>query len=177
MGRVIARLLPALLVALVLALTACGGSAGPNVDEADSETTEAAEIPGGADPEEARVIDEWSTALREGDVEAAADLWQIPSFAQNGPPGLQLTSREDVIAFNESLPCGAELLEAETTGEYTIATFELTERPGPGECGEGVGNTAKTAFGISDDGEIERWIRVVDSDDQPPLAPDEGPVV
>jgi hypothetical protein len=174
---VIARLLPALLAALVLALSGCGGSAGPDLDEADSEKTEEAEIPGGADQEEARVIDEWSTALREGDIEAAADHWRIPSFAQNGPPGFQLTSREEVIAFNESLPCGAELTEAESTGEYTIATFELTERPGPGECGEGVGNTAKTAFGISDDGEIERWIRVVDSDDSGPLPPEDGPVV
>jgi hypothetical protein len=171
------RLLPALLAALVLALSGCGGSAGPEVDEADSDKTEEAEIPGGANQEEARVIDEWSTALREGDVEAAAEHWRIPSFAQNGPPGFQLTSREDVIAFNESLPCGAELIEAESRGEYTIATFELTERPGPGECGDGVGSTAKTAFGISEEGEIERWIRVVDSEDEAPLPPSEGPVV
>ena len=172
--RVVPRLISALLVAALLALAGCGGSAGPDGDGGEEDR---AGVPGGADPEEARVIDQWSTALREGDVESAADLWRIPSFAQNGPPGLQLASREDVIAFNQSLPCGAELLSAETAGPYTVATFELTERPGPGECGDGVGSTAKTAFGISDEGEIERWIRVVDSDDEAPLPAPDGPVV
>ena len=32
---------------------------------------------------------------------------------------------------------------------FTIATFKLTERPGPGECGNGVGETAKTAFVVA----------------------------
>ncbi len=40
-----------------------------------------------------------------------------------------------------------------------------------------MGSTAKTAFGISDEGEIERWIRVVDSDDEAPLPAPDGPVV
>ena len=79
-------------------------------------TTEGAEIPGGADPEAAQVIDEWSTALREGDVEAAAEYFELPSVAQNGTPPLELESREDVIAFNEALPCGAELVRAEEQG-------------------------------------------------------------
>ena len=41
--------------------------------------------------------------------------------------------------FNESLPCGAELVEATDEGELTLATFKLTERPGPGTCGRGSG--------------------------------------
>lgn len=41
------------------------------------------------------------------------------------------TLREDAIAFNEALPCGAELIDTESEGRLTIATFELTERPGP----------------------------------------------
>ena len=146
----------------------CGG------DE-DSEAPE--EIPGGADQEEARVIEDWADTLREGDIEGAAEFFALPSLVQNGTPALELETRQQVVEFNEALPCGAELVSAETAGDYTIATFELTERPGPGECGDGVGNTAKTAFGISDEGEIERWIRVVDSDDASPLPPDDGPVV
>ena len=104
----------------------------------------------------------------------AADYFEVPSVAQNGTPPLQLTSREEVIAFNEALPCGAELTEAEATGRYTIATFELTERPGAGECGSGTGDTAKTAF-VIEDGLITEWVRVVDSDEAAP-SPDE-PVV
>ena len=72
-------------------------------------------------------------------VEAAADRFEIPSTVQNGTPPLRLTDRDEVVAFNESFPCGAELTEAERSGEYIIATFELTERPGPGECGSGGG--------------------------------------
>ena len=77
------------------------------------------------------MIDDWAAALSEGDVEAAADYFALPSIAQNGTPPLDLESREDVIAFNEALPCGAELVEAtEEDGRFIVATFELTERPG-----------------------------------------------
>lgn len=153
---------------VALWLGGCGGGDGDNGAE---------EIPGGADQEEARVIEDWANTLREGDVEGAAEFFALPSLVQNGTPALELETREQVVEFNEALPCGAELVSAEAAGDYTIATFELTERPGPGECGDGVGNTAKTAFGISDEGEIERWIRVVDSDEASPLPSDDGPVV
>ena len=68
----------------------------------------------------------------------------------------------------------AELTAAEDHGRFTIATFELTERSGEGECGTGVGETAKTAF-VIEDGLITRWIRVVDQNEVAP--PAEGPVV
>jgi hypothetical protein len=120
------------------------------------------------------VIRDWADDLRGGDLEAAADHFQLPSLAQNGTAPIELTTRDQVRAFNASLPCGAELTEAEDHGHYTIATFELTERPGAGECGTGVGETAKTAFVIEED-LITRWIRVVDEDELAP--PAEGPVV
>jgi hypothetical protein len=149
-----AVLLSALAIAPAAAIASgCGG--------------EDAVVPGGADPEAARVIDEWSTALREGDIEAAADYFEIPSIAQNGTPALALDSREDVLLFNRALPCGAELIRAEDDGDYTIATFELTERPGAGECGAGVGTEARTAFGI-EDGLIVRWIRAAGEQVEPP---------
>lgn len=130
-------------------------------------------IPGGADDDDVRVIEEWSTALREGDVEAAADYFALPAIAQNGTPPLELESREAVVAFNAALPCGAELIRAEPRGRYTVATFELTERPGEGTCGPGVGTEARTAFVIRD-GEIAAWIRAAD-ELPPPSA--EGPVI
>jgi|SRR5215211_4128283 len=144
------------------ALTGCGDS--------DDEGS----VPGGADPDTVAVIQEWADELRAGDVEAAADRFEIPSTVQNGTPPIQLLNRDEVVAFNESLPCGAELTKAEQSGGFTIATFELTERPGPGECGTGVGETAKTAFVIHE-GRIAEWRRVVDADEAAP--PSEGPVV
>lgn len=151
-------------LALSIALIAgCGGT-----DDSDDPI-----VPGGADPEAAEVIDDWSSVLREGDVEAAADYFALPSIAQNGTPPIPMQTRGQVIAFNEALPCGAELIEAEEDGEFTIATFELTERPGPGECGAGVGEEAKTAF-VIEDGKIVEWRRVVGDEVEP--APD-GPIV
>jgi hypothetical protein len=152
---------PALLV--VAALAGCGGG---------GDDSEEASVPGGADAEEVEVIRGWADDLRGGDVDAAAEYWGIPSVAQNGTPPLELNSREDVIAFNEALPCGAELTRAETDGDYTVATFELTERPGPGECGDGTGESAMTAF-VIEDGKIVEWRRA----DDPVLEDPEGPVV
>ena len=155
-------------IAAALLVTGCGDGGG---DGGSNDV--ATELPGDADPDAAGVIEDWSDALRGGDVEAAADFFEVPSYAQNPVP-LQLSTREEVVAFNEALPCGAELTDAETEGRYTIATFELTERPGPGKCGEGTGSTAKTAFRI-EDGLIVEWRRIPNE----PLAepPTEGPVV
>jgi hypothetical protein len=155
----------AVLAALgVVALSGCGSSGK------DSDTT----IPGGADTDKVQVIRRWADELRAGDIIAASERFAIPSVVQNGTPAFRLTNRGAVEAFNRSLPCGAKLTEAISTGKFTIATFELTERPGPGECGNGVGETAKTAFVIRN-GLITQWRRVVDIDQSPPE--NQGPVV
>jgi hypothetical protein len=136
----------------VVALSGCGSSGS-----SDQESS----VPGGADADAVRVIKGWADELRAGDVSVASERFAVPSVVQNGTPPLSLTSRAQVEAFNQSLPCGAKLTEAVSSGKYTIATFELTERPGPGECGRGVGDTAKTAFVIQDS-KIAEWRRVVD---------------
>ena len=151
--------------AAITIVLGCGGG--------DSGSDQAG-VPGSADPEAARVIDEWATALGEGDIEAAADFFEVPSIAQNGTPPLDLDSRAAVVAFNEALPCGADLVSAESHAGFTIATFELTERPGPGRCGGGVGGTAQTAFRI-EDGKITEWRRV--GGEAPAAPPVEGPVI
>jgi hypothetical protein len=161
---VTARAIAGLAVLGIVALSGCGSSG----DESD--TT----IPGGADPETVQVIKGWADELRGGDVAAASKRFAIPSVVQNGTPPLRLTSRAAVAFFNQSLPCGAKLTEATSTGRFTIATFELTERPGPGECGNGVGETAKTAFVVRN-GLITQWRRVVDADEAAPS--DQGPVI
>ena len=104
------------------------------------------------------MIEDWSTTLSEGDVEGAADFFALPSIAQNGTLLLSIESREDAIEFNESLPCGAEVISARSQGEFTTATFRLSERPGGG-CGPGTGGTASTSF-VIEDGKIVEWRRV-----------------
>jgi len=146
----------------VAALSGCGSSGH-----------ESTTIRGGADPATVQVIKGWADELRAGDVAAASKRFAIPSVVQNGTPPLQLTTRSQIEAFNRSLPCGAKLTEAVAVDRFTIATFVLTERPGPGECGKGVGETAKTAFVVRK-GLITQWRRVVDTDQQPTST---GPVV
>jgi hypothetical protein len=157
----LARLALGSLAGATLALggAVCGGGEGDGGEP----------VPGGADPEAVRVIDEWSTALREGDVERAASYFELPSVAQNGTPPLRLETTEDVIAFNDALPCGAELIEARSEGAFTVATFRLTDRPGGG-CGPGTGGTASTRFQITD-GKITEWRRVPEE----PTAPGDEP--
>lgn len=117
------------------------------------------QIPGGANPAAVAVIEEWSSALREGDVEGAADYFALPSEAQNGPVPVEIDEPGDAVRFNESLPCGAVLERAIDHAGVVIATFRLTERPGPGRCEAGTGELARTAFRIAD-GEILEWLRV-----------------
>ena len=106
------------------------------------------------------VIDDWITRLSEGDTRGAAELFAIPSLAVNGDLPLHLNSRDDALAFNRSLPCGATLVKARPAGDLIAATFRLTDRPG-GACGSGVGNLARTAFEI-EDGHITQWRRLPD---------------
>lgn len=139
-----------------------GASSEPGAGQAESteEAPTTEEIPGGADPAETRVIDEWTRALSRGDVAAAARLFAIPSVAQNGPALIRIRDAADARLFNASLPCGARLIDATPEGKFVVATFELSERPG-GDCGSGAGETARTAFEI-EDGEIVEWRRVAD---------------
>jgi limonene-1,2-epoxide hydrolase len=155
----------ALLAALALLPVAGCGS---------SDSGETTTVAGNADPDAVTVIRQWSDALRAGDIDAASDRFAIPSFVQNGSPLFELSSRRQVETFNQSLPCGARLTAASRSGRYTIATFVLTERPGPGQCGKGVGEAAKTAFVIQD-GHIREWRRVVDAEPTGPTRT--GPVI
>ena len=125
------------------------------------------EVPGGADAADVDVIQNWAETLAEGDTDAAAEYFAIPSVAENGPALLQIEDLDDARLFNESLPCGAELIEATPHGEYTEATFRLTERPGPGTCGEGTGHLAMTAF-LIEDGKIAEWLRLP-NEEPPPI--------
>ena len=124
-------LLPA--SAIAIALAGCGGGGG-------SDSGGQPKVAGDADPGDVRVIDGWVTALRHGDVDAAARYFAIPSVAENGPLLLHIRSLDEARRFNESLPCGARLVRAETPGQFTTATFRLTERPGRASAGRAPGS-------------------------------------
>lgn len=104
------------------------------------------------------VIEGWVETLARGDVEGAAGYFALPSVVENGAAPVTLRSRDDAIAFNRSLPCGAKLVRARPEGRFIAATFRLTERPG-GDCGSGAGQVARTAFVIRD-GKIVQWRRL-----------------
>jgi hypothetical protein len=150
------RAIGPLVAAALLAVGACGGGNG---SEPATSGGSAGEVAGDADPGDVQVIDGWVTALRHGDVDAAAGYFAIPSVAENDPILVRIRSLDEARRFNESLPCGARLIRADATGEFTTATFRLTERPGPGSCGPGTGGIAKTSFVIRG-GEIVQWRRV-----------------
>ena len=146
-------------IAALLAVFAVGLLPGCGEDEGGGSDGEPTTVPGDADAGDVAVINGWVTTLRDGDVEGAADYFAIPSVAENGGVVVEIESAEDALAFNESLPCGARLVRAESQGEFTTATFRLTERPGPGVCGPGTGELARTAFVIAEDRIVE-WRRV-----------------
>ena len=152
------RLLLSTLAAALLALAGCG-------DSGSDQTASTATVPGGADAGDVEVIAGWVDALRTGNPEAAANYFALPSVIQNGTKPIELDSASDILAFNQSLPCGAKLVSATTEGQVTTATFELTDRPG-GDCGSGVGLEAVTAF-VIEDGKIVHWSRVPGPDDGP----------
>jgi hypothetical protein len=135
------------------------------------------ELPGSAQPRtgkptraEVAVIRGWSDALREGDVSQAARFFAVPSEVFDGVyPRRPLLDRAAVEEFNRGLPCGARLVATKRgQGSLVIGTFRLTERPGRGKCGDGVGDSAATAFLIRDR-RIALWLRVpVPVAQQPP---------
>ena len=147
------RAVGAVLTLTLLALAACGGGSG------STSTIASPAVAGDASRADVKVIDGWVTALRHGDVGAASRFFAIPSVAQNGPVLVRIRSLGDARRFDESLPCGARLIRADSAGRFTTATFRLTERPGPGTCGPGVGGVARTSFVIRD-GKIVQWRRV-----------------
>jgi hypothetical protein len=151
----IAALGAVLVGAVALILVISGGG--------DSEP--ASEVPGGADPESVQVVVDWAQALSQGDEEAAASYFAIPSFAQNGL-SFHISTATEALKFNESLPCAAVVEEAVDEGRYIIVTFRLGEKINSNACGDGAGETARTAF-LIEGGKIIEWRRVANEPEGP----------
>jgi hypothetical protein len=112
------------------------------------------------------VITAWSNQLRAGHVKRAASYFDVPAIVQNATPPIRLKTRKQVLAFNQTLPCGVHIVKTIAGHQYTVATFVLTERPGSSSCGA-TGKLAATAF-LLHHGKIAEWRRVLVP---PPLGP------
>jgi hypothetical protein len=166
---------------LLLALAGCGGGGGGQPDRLTLTTPKTTPAPGSPRPSatpskggddglgatgpvtarEKAVVKGWSDALRRGDVDRAVSYWEIPALAANGGQPIRLVSRQAVRFWNSSLPCGAKLESVERDARYVLATFVLTERPGKGKCGTGVGHRARTLFLVHGH-KIVQWLRATD---------------
>lgn len=153
-----------LLAGLALLASACGSDPKPPKTPPAPKRTPAGSsvLPRRrpAAPADVAVIKGWTDALRRGDINGASAYWSVPAIVSNGTPPIQLKKRSDVRFFNRTLPCGAKFKAAIDTGAYVVATLVLTERPGAGRCGSGVGNEAYTAFLIRHR-KIVQWRRVL----------------
>jgi hypothetical protein len=166
------RRLTGVLAALALGAAACGGDDDgdrPRAAASPSPSPSATPAPESEapDPADVEVVRAWADTLRSGDARAAARYFAIPSLVSNGTPPIKLETRAEAEFFNLTLPCGAKLIDTEPAPHgFFIATFRLTERPGPGECGSGTGETARTAFRVRDE-HITDWLRVRDIESAP----------
>jgi hypothetical protein len=167
------------LLALTLALAACGSSSKPTVQRSTPSTStgpspqqeSVPDLPKNtrpADPAAARVVRGWTDAQRASDIEKASSYFALPSIVQNGTPPRQLRTRADVRTFNSSLPCGARVLKVYAFERFTVVSFRLANRPGA-RC-DGVGHQAATAFLVRG-GKIAAWLRIADRPAGPRKAP------
>jgi hypothetical protein len=177
----------ALASAAALTLAACGGGSSAGDATQSQPRTAAQPAPGSgstttphqpakkpsglhkASRKTVAVITAWADTLRAGHPEKAATYFDLPVIVQNAGPAVRLTTRKAVLAFNETLPCGAHVVRTVAGGRYTVATFVLTERPGSPGCGA-TGKLAATAF-LLHHGKISEWRRVLVP---PPLGPAEN---
>ncbi len=126
---------------------------------------------GGAPATPEEVVRAWSEALNSGDNIAAADLFALNATISQPGYVAQITSREDAVAFNTSLPCSGEIVELTTEGNEVTATFVLGDRPaspcdGPGE--------QATAIFVVEDGKIVLWQQVPTPGGQEPTVSGSG---
>jgi hypothetical protein len=112
-----------------------------------------------------RVIRGWSDALRGSDVERATSFFSVPLVVSQGTAGV-LGSRARVREFNDGLPCGSRVTGVKRDGEYFVASFVLTERPGK-RC-DAPGASARVAFKLRG-GRLSEWRQLVGQAPPPDL--------
>jgi limonene-1,2-epoxide hydrolase len=132
----------ALLLSIVLALTACGSHSARSPEQ---------------------VARAWSAALNRDDSAAAAALF-APGAQVVQDQTLELPGKSAATKWNSELPCGGRIESVTAQGaNEVLVVFALTERPGH-TC-DGPGDQAAAVFRVQH-GRIVLWHQV------PPPAPD-----
>jgi hypothetical protein len=129
---------------------------------------------GQADPVAVKVIARWLRVLQRGEEAKAARFWATGAKFQNATPVLTIDTPIEKLAIQKSLPCGARIKEAGGPAPFVVLVFVLTQRRG-GDCGTGVGHTARGAIRVAN-GRIAEWYRLPDDpqQDQPDATVTEG---
>jgi hypothetical protein len=149
--------------AVAFALAGCGTAALLPGHGGGSSSRPVGQDGPAADPADVAVVRRWASALRSGDIRGAAEAFKLPSVFVNGPTEtLEIHTLAQAEAIQASLPCGAEVISAFRDGRYINVLFRLVDRRGrgggPGVCGSGAGQTARTDFLIRN-GHIAAWLR------------------
>jgi hypothetical protein len=158
---------------LILSMTVLAGCGGSDHKKAQPQRAKASSnadlmlpdhVPrrahGKADAAAVKVIARWLTHLRRGDEVGAARYWATGAKFQNATPVLTIDSPIEKLAIQKSLPCGARIRRAGGPAPFVVLVFVLTQRRG-GDCGTGVGHTARGAIRV-ERGRIAEWYRLPD---------------
>ena len=89
------------------------------------------------------VVRGWLRALTAGQNARAAGFFD-PPVIWSQTETVELSSPEQVLAYNKRLPCGARLEDVQSDGRYLVATVRLRQRPGA-RCRD-VGELLRVAF-------------------------------
>jgi hypothetical protein len=77
------------------------------------------------------VLDGWATAVRERRLAEATRYFALPAIVSQPATGpVEIRTKAIAERFNDSFPCGAQLLRAKADGRYIVGTFRLVEVPG-----------------------------------------------
>src|SRR3954453_6792795 len=107
------KIVAAALALAAAAVAGCGGDPAPKpIVRSQAPATPPPVRAAPARPRDVALIRRWSDTLRAGHVSAAARLFHVPAVAENGTGEMPLPTGAAARAFNASLPCGAQLLQA-----------------------------------------------------------------
>jgi limonene-1,2-epoxide hydrolase len=109
---------------------------------------------GSSSPSPESVVRAWSQELNSGDNEAAAKLFAPGAEVVQAAGAVKLTTLQQAIRWNASLPCSGRIVSIDTRGDTATATFVLGNRQKQ-KC-DGPGRHATAIFRV-EKGKIVLW--------------------
>lgn len=126
-----------------------------------------------APPELEAVVRAWSAALNANDNATAGALFVENAVIFAPAAQFRLANLDQATRFNDSLPCGGEIVDIRYADETVTVTFRLIERPAH-RCDD-PGGLAAAEFLILD-GKIIAWRQILPPEDLRPAPPSSGSV-